>query len=1013
MTERATLQWAQPALLSVILSASGSLCVTGLVATSLAATGFAARGAAPAASVPAPAEKSKAAVLAEIQFARGLATDWSFVDLAEAVLRKVETDGVPREMSDKFELVKCDIVSEAAAHEPDPDRRIELFERALDAYGSFLAKNGYSSERANANSAYVNTAKNLSYSLYLKLEDALGEEAEQLRQRRQEVIEGALGKANEEISSLSSVPKSERPQADTARLYVLYLNKGKMLSDLAELFNSSGSNGSTFYDDAIGALEELVFEAGEGTPPAMHSYIQMGEVYLRRGLPMEAAAFLSAVIQGTIPVDLQKWRDLVKERELTDADKALYFSFLQYATGPLMKAYAALDDMQSMTEYALHFYNTQRREGFSLDPEGYESLLEVARAFLDSGGYVGGNLTQGEGQWFATAEAMADAGFKTSRVTTDTTDLALRIAQTVNQENKGRSLQVRAQKLIAEIITRPGVVVSPEVLFEAAQGQYYDDSFYPALEAYQRVLRAIEGQDQATRIAFGARVMNGIGNCYRKLDVPMLAAMAFREGCTTWLGDIEFDSKNANGYYKMMQLVERGAALEKDILTQMLAEAQRIVAESSSGSNGDEVRFNMGKAAQRKHDWQGAINEYNRIEEGSDWWEKGVVEKSVCHFRAGDERAALSGFDEYLEDFLKDTKRSATESPIRLAKRREASATAEFYRGFIVFTGMTSDDDAAGCARVIELLDGYWRRYPEQPALAAWTMNMVVQSQLRLNEIKKARAVMDELTKLYPDEKRTGEAALIFYNTLLRKQKDSNDPAEQATLLREMAEHLELGNSVGEPKFQNLQNEAKHWFDLAEWAKSEGVIKRILRNFGEDKESEPTIRTILKPRLGVALLNQRHMAEAKEVLTPLVMDEANPAPKSTTLAWIESVIGIVDGHASKVEVFPGAGGSDEEFDLITDRLNAYANAGDSWVSCDWYALKYQLIYSYLVWGQKDGRKLDSAKAQMKTIIGETTLSFDAIDKTCTPAEGASEELIARYGNGALKNIFKWLNKELN
>ncbi|MFT4537604.1 MAG: hypothetical protein ACI835_000034 [Planctomycetota bacterium] len=993
MTDRATRSWAMPALLPLF-----ALC-------SIAGSGSSVFGA------TLPAEKSEAAVEAEIQFAKGLASDWSFVDLAESVLDRVEKEGVPRSMTDKFELVKCDVVAEGAANEKDPVRRTELFERALDAYEGFLEQNSYSEQRANANSAYVATANNLSRSLAIQLEEALGEEATAIRTRRQEVLEGALGKANEEISNLVSIPKRDRAQADTVRLFMLYLNKGKMLSDLAELFNNAGSDGSTFFSDAISALEELIFAAGEGTPPGFHGYIEIGRVNLKRGAPEDAAAYLSAVIDGTIPKDLKEWELLIKERELNDADKVVLFSFLQKAMEPLVDAFLATGDMQALTEYSLHYYNTQRREGFTFDPQGHMSMLAVARGLLESSGFVGGNLTQGEGRWFATVEEMNSAGFKSRRETTDTTDLALRIAQNVNEENKGTSLQLLAQKLISEIITRPGVVVSPEVLFDAAQGIYYDTDYTAALTAYHRVLGSLEGQDSSKRIEFGARTMNGIGNCYRKLEQPLLAAMAFREGCTTWLGDIEFDGKNANGYYKMMQNIEGPAVLDKDVLTELVNNAQDLVAQLSE-NNKDEVRYNMGKQAQRKRNWDDAIREYSQIAVDTAWWEKGIVDIAVCRFRDGDASGALQGFNEYLEVFLKDTDRSQTESPIRLAKRREASATAEFYRGFITFTEAKANNDLTLFGKVVELLTGYADKYEEQPSLAAWSMNMVVQSHLKLGDTAKARTEMTALTASYSEDKRAGEASLIFYNTLLRKERESTDTAEQMTLLREMAEHLERGNSTGKPKLSSQQNEAKHWFDLSEWAKCEKVALKILNKYGDDPAQEKFMRTILKPRLGKSLLYQGRMAEAKEVLTSLVMDEADPAPKSTVLAWVDSVIGIVDGTGTKVQVSPGAGGDEEEFTLLTKRLNSYSASGDKWISCDWYALKFQLIYAYQVWGQQDGRKIDAAKAQLLTIQGEVSATFKTVEDVCEEAEGATAELAAKYGNGALRNCYKWIAKEL-
>ena len=70
---------------------------------------------------------------------------------------------------------------------------------------------------------------------------------------------------------------------------------------------------------------------------------------------------------------------------------------------------------------------------------------------------------------FETEDEMEAAGFSGARNSRSALDLALLIAQNVNDQNRGNTLQWRAQQVISAIIERPGVSVSPDILFEAAQ----------------------------------------------------------------------------------------------------------------------------------------------------------------------------------------------------------------------------------------------------------------------------------------------------------------------------------------------------------------------------------------------------------------------------------------------------------------------------------------------------------------------------------------------------------------
>jgi hypothetical protein len=167
-------------------------------------------------------------------------------------------------------------------------------------------------------------------------------------------------------------------------------------------------------------------------------------------------------------------------------------------------------------------------------------------------GWVGGDTSSGDAQWYASEDEAKDAGAsKRNRIST--TDLALQIAQQVNKENQGNVLQIRAQKLISSIIDRPGVVVAPSVLYEAAEGDYNERNNAAALDGFRRVLRALDGQDDAARYEYCPRIYFRMGRTYMRMDRPLEAALAFQEGCTKWEGDPEYDSQNATSFYRAMQ----------------------------------------------------------------------------------------------------------------------------------------------------------------------------------------------------------------------------------------------------------------------------------------------------------------------------------------------------------------------------------------------------------------------------------------------------------------------------
>ena len=72
--------------------------------------------------------------------------------------------------------------------ERDREKRNELFEQALSAYDDFLTQNPNSPAAPEARSGFVTMSVAYATALEIAMEEALGEQAESLRNRRREVL---------------------------------------------------------------------------------------------------------------------------------------------------------------------------------------------------------------------------------------------------------------------------------------------------------------------------------------------------------------------------------------------------------------------------------------------------------------------------------------------------------------------------------------------------------------------------------------------------------------------------------------------------------------------------------------------------------------------------------------------------------------------------------------------------------------------------------------------------------
>ncbi|MCB9914308.1 MAG: tetratricopeptide repeat protein [Planctomycetes bacterium] len=945
-------------------------------------------------------QRSEAEIQDDIEFAKGLAREWGFVDLAGRVIEKIEKGGVSAKTGERLGVVKCDIYAQAALAERDRVRRNELFELAMSAYEDFLKKNPNSASAAEAESDYLNTASAFAKSLEISMEDAVGAEAEQLRQRRISVLEAAVARTGDLLQTLKSI--EDPTEAQKRERGSTMLMRGRMLLELGR----SQDDGTFSFDLAQGVLEEAVFDQGEGTPIALQAYDLIGQVFAAQGKPADAAIYFEAVIISALPADAEMWKTMVDELELTQADKDQRWLFVELSSAGLIDSLMAAGQVDQAMKYALHLYDTQKIEGFEYSKMGYESLLAAGHALLDAGGVVGGNLSKGEGHWYPSEDAAREAGVA-KKFILPTTDMALKIGQQVVNENQGNVLQIRGQKLMAEVLQRPGVEVDVATLYQVFEGYYNSGEYDKALLAYVPLMLALEGKDKATSVLYAPGTYFRVGRIYQRQERTLEAAMAYREGCTTYLGDPQHDGANAQGFYKAMQDLTEVAPGDSQ-LKALLEESQRLAAELNT-QDANQIKYDLAETARKAKEYDKAIEFYSQIERSWPQYDKALVKIAVCTYRKGPQSAGYQLFVDYLEKYVTDPINAVGESETKAAARRDSMAQALFYRTLY-------EDSQGKYQEVVDHAERYYLDYPDQDSLAPWTMRMVGVALMKLGRNADAKAYLQKALDAYPGNNQVAAFAVTFY-TYLREQFDAEvDPNKKQAILREMAELLEIGNKADTtPNYANLRAESNHWFDLHEWQKARGVLEKIVAKFGDDAELEKDMVTYVKPDLAHVYLELKQTAEAHAILTELVANDAKRPSKRTLVDYARSITGWLEGTATDIRVVPGAGMTEEEFNAAEDKLNALANSVDAKWSCEWYLYKFMAAYANYVWataegGPRNSSRKDVAQSQLKILTTELTEQFtgghgvDGVGATCD----GDQEFAAEYGDDVLRRRFVWL-----
>lgn len=898
---------------------------------------------------------------ADIAFARGLATDWQFIDLAESVLDRLESGTVPPEVREELALSKCDVFAEGAKTEARAEKREELYDKAIAAYRDFLERYEYGDFGEAAERAYVDLAN--AYGIFMSgnLEEAVGEDVTRIRERIDDVLNDAVERTAELIAGYKA-KGNERSELETREMHTLMYNRAQLYFNIAK----TAEEGAFYYAQAEEVLEDLAFSAGETSIYGLYSYMLLGDVYIAQGNYSYAFDYFEFVINTAIPKDPGKWGQF-KEAQTRDQLQQRW-QIVEIAMRGMIQACLAQGKTEASLEWGLYYYNTWSKEGFNMSPRGYLSLLEVSRALLDAGGYAGGR--PGEVEWFATEDAMREAGFTSRREQQTGQGLAMALAEIVNRENRGDILQVRAQKLISEIISRPGVVVSPDVLFEAAQGEYNDKNYHAAAAAFKRALAAIEKEDDATKIEFGPKVLHSLGKSYQRMDRQLEAAMVFREATQNWTGDPKYDVENARGYQDSITAVQRTVKGDP-LIDNLRREAEDLVSRVDSENAGDIV-FRQGRRFWDEKDYDAARSKFLEVPANANSYEPSLTYAAVCLEKQDQDEAAQQELSRYLEVFVKDPVNKVTD-PNKVANRQEAMAQATYYLAKIA-------NGRKDYGRVIELLDGYEEAFPTQTSYTAAALAMLVGAHLSKSDFDSAREAHSILVEKFRDSVFTGYSSIQMYKVLSsehEKALQAGDDERARDLLERMAENVRLANQLTDkPSFNNLRAESKHWYDLGNWEEARSALKRMVDRhesgaFSDVKDIEEQMERFVLPDLAHVELELGNVADAFEILDGLVPDpddKEKKAASQTVQDYCRAVTGWVTGGEGEFREVPGVG-DPALFEKATDWLVKISNSMEKW-ECEWYGRKFELAYAYYQWGKVDSAKTDTAMRQIATLRTE-------------------------------------------
>ncbi|MBU0755889.1 MAG: tetratricopeptide repeat protein [Planctomycetes bacterium] len=787
----------------------------------------------------------------DLNFAVSLAKHRYF-DLANEFVDLIKNEQLSKEEKSSLLLTNASILKLASENAADDKDRLNYYKEAIALFTEFVNYNTdhpqYDQSRLDLARVQVNLGRFLNEMMMLT-------EDPEKRASYQEEAKASFSKGIELFKDLQRVFRNnteayensgEQDLADeTKNLYrrttyemgVAYYYWGLIL-------DPDEFNREDYLERAIDTLDDYIWESSEDDFYALWAYIHQSMAYMELKNYGDALDLAKQVYDPQTGVDLDQAKNLSPEyaKLITDITETAYFQVTLIYTkmGEYEKADETVEDM-------IERFSSKELELSSI---GDQARLAQAKALLELG-------------------------------EPEKADKAAQICKEVGDRNPANNVGREAKIVLKSIIDSVGTAggssaafnLSPGVLFAAAEGAKLERNFLEAIQAYMKVLAALDTKELKNE--FLAKTWFAVGFCYTQLRRHLEASVAYEQGFTDpdkGPDDQTFEANAMNWYSALTQRHKetkdpydekkkkdaRNRLVQLNVSTDlryMIANDKFTKAATLTGEERDQAL-------------KEAMEEYSQMDKQSSLYETSLVYVARCYHEMGKYDAALKAFDEF-QQYINRV--GIPGSPKQKANRKKALAEGIYWRAEN-YLKMERYEDA------LRTLEGFEDEFKAQADFVPAVIFDRLLAKIGLNDFKAAEKLYQELDANYPDSVRTSMAAYklgFHYNDkadALRGDPESQPTAEYIETRKKCAEYMYIYCEKSNfDSFQNLKHVCEWYQELGDngvedgWQTSRTYFEKLLKEFSKQPQYKEEIDDIVNRRYGEVLLSLKDFQTAKPV----------------------------------------------------------------------------------------------------------------------------------------------------
>ncbi len=899
------------------------------------------------AASPAPAQKK--AIKREIEFAKGLASEFGFVGLGNQVLEDLmkRKDLSPEDI-DRINLEKCDLLIQAARAMPQVEKKVQYYEEATSKIEDVLARFKGKDIANQARMLYAKAALNYGRVIAALIEEATDpQKKEELRLKADKIYRGAIKACNDAKSALAEAKRTD-PQARNA-YYLAWMHLGELQKAWATVATNETQR-KTRLEMAKDTLENFIYEVGDDTPAGSHCLILYAQCSEMEGNVEDALSDFAGT-KDTI------WDTLTNKDNPPDPNvvpvlvtvmEEAYYNQIRLLN-KLQKTDEAIQAGEEMIARI-----SQLRDIKPSKPNGLLARLEYAKALVASG-----------------VPALSQKALKVCK---DVADMA------------GTSyIRTEAQKLINDIIQNrtSQAALDPDLLYQAAEGSFRSGKPFEALANAKKTLRNLKTPDQKKK--FGLKTYKLLGRILTDLGRHSDAAFAYGAGCRLF-GNLDTGAKYLNMVADMALRCQQVARffrgrLPKDskaMVQPLMDYADGIVTHYAPGM-GDLINLNAAKDLLSKKKFDQALAKLALIKQTSDYYEDALVTKAKIYMEKKDYASAKRILQDYLEKYIpahQNLQGRAAQT------RSNMEPMAWYYLGLMAYKEAMGEAPPPGNKPDPSKWKDVLRIFERMPKAYAYNSSFVELgwyytgvAYTAMGELKKAQEAYKNLKAAKKNSKLIPYLALdIFRAHLNRIRKyEKSRKLPKGTLENAYKEALAFadeyikGNPL--PQYAVLYESFNFALNLGDREKALKLYDLLEKFYGKNPKYTGKILKFVKPRVAEILQKMGDFNRAKPIVEELLAAyKKGRWPLPVLWLGVFEYGGWLEVDGVRVKEILGLNQPLKALEPpleLMPTLYRTVQAPESKFSLQWYAIVAE--YTYLAYraGLKDSKWFNEARTYLK------------------------------------------------